>query len=256
MDILSLDNISVFSLVLMRMIGCIFFNPILGRRNLPTIFRIGLALALAFAIVQLAMPVVPEVTTVIETVFQLLQELFVGFVIGFIMQVFMGVIMIGGELIDYQMGLSMAKTYDPNSNISMAISATLYNGLFMLLFFTTNAHLNLIRIFLISGDIVPYGRLSLDPEFFTGMLGIFSQSMVLAVKLALPIMALELLVEVGTGIIMRAIPQINVFVINIQLKLLVGILAILLFFAPTANFLERLITLLFAEIFRALGQLG
>ncbi len=256
MDILSLDNISVFSLVLMRMIGCIFFNPILGRRNLPTIFRIGLALALAFAIVQLAMPVVPEATTVIETVFQLLQELFVGFVIGFIMQVFMGVIMIGGELIDYQMGLSMAKTYDPNSNISMAISATLYNGLFMLLFFTTNAHLNLIRIFLISGDIVPYGRLSLDPEFFTGMLGIFSQSMVLAVKLALPIMALELLVEVGTGIIMRAIPQINVFVINIQLKLLVGILAILLFFAPTANFLERLITLLFAEIFRALGQLG
>jgi len=60
---------------------------------------------------------------------------------------------------------------------------------------------------------------------------------VLAVKLALPILAAELLGQVGMGILMKVIPQINVFSINIELKLILGLGLLLLFMAPMSEYL-------------------
>lgn len=61
--------------------------------------------------------------------------------------------------------------------------------------------------------------------------------MVLAVKLALPILAAELLGELGMGILMKAIPQINAFVINMELKIIIGLVLLLAFLTPINEFL-------------------
>ena len=61
--------------------------------------------------------------------------------------------------------------------------------------------------------------------------------MVLALKLAFPILAAELLGELGMGILMKAIPQINAFVINMELKILIGLVLLLLFLTPISEFL-------------------
>ena len=60
---------------------------------------------------------------------------------------------------------------------------------------------------------------------------------ILGVKLAMPILAAELMGQVGMGILMKAIPQINVFAINIELKVIIGLVMLLILLVPISGFL-------------------
>ena len=243
-----IHTLTGFMLVSMRMFGFIVFNPILGRKNVPALARSGIALTFSIVLYSTNPPIIETTFNTIEYAVIFAKEFAVGFLISYVMQLFTSTIVFAGEIIDMQAGMSMSKVYDPSSNISMPMSASIYNTLFIFLFFTTNAHLNLINLLLISGEIVPFGAISISPEIYTYMLDMFSQSMVLALKLAFPIITIELMFEVGVGILMRAIPSINIFAVNIQAKLLIGLIAIFMFFAPAANFIERLILLMTENI--------
>ena len=69
------------------------------------------------------------------------------------------------------------------------------------------------------------------------MVELFIQTFLLAVQLSLPVLAAELIGQVGMGILMKAIPQINAFVINIELKVVLGLVLVLLLMAPFSDFL-------------------
>ena len=75
-----------------------------------------------------------------------------------------------------------------------------------------------------------------------------SQILIYAVKMVMPLLAAEIIAEMGVGLIMKAVPQINVFVINIQLKVVVGFLMLFILVAPFADFIERLLLLMFDSI--------
>ena len=167
----------------------------------------------------------------------MLLELGVGFVLGFVMQLFFMVIEMGGEVIDAQMGLNMAQVYDSSSQVNMTVTAALLNVLMILTFFAENGHYTMLRIFLASQRVVPFGQVALGQQVASGMAEVFLSCMLLAVKLALPILAAELLGELGMGILMKAIPQINAFVINIELKVIIGLVLFFLFLTPISEFL-------------------
>ena len=69
------------------------------------------------------------------------------------------------------------------------------------------------------------------------MVELFIQTFLLAMQLSLPVLAAELIGQVGMGILMKAIPQINAFVINIELKVVLGLVLVLLLMAPFSDFL-------------------
>ncbi len=242
---LAVENWTGFALIMMRMSGCIFFNPILGRRNFPAGFKVGIALTLTLIIFTYTDINVPEATTTFGYMWPLLKEFGLGYVMGFAVTLFTYVIIFGGEFIDVQMGLSMAKVYDPQSNISMSISGTFYNILFTFLFFISNGHLTMIRFFITLGEIIPYGNVVYNPDMPMAILDLFCQCTILGIKLAMPILAVEFLLEMGVGILMKAIPQINVFVVNIQAKVLIGLTMLFIIYTPMVSFLEQLITLMF-----------
>lgn len=234
--------------IFIRMTGCIVFNPILGRRNVPTIIKIGLAMTLSIFSYQLV-PVQPfEIPSVLVFFVEALKELLVGFVIGFIIQMFLSVILIGGENMDMQIGVSMSKIYDPQSNVSMPLTGSIANAMFLLIFFSSNAHLTLIQLFTKLCVMVPYGSLDFHPEMFGQIVSLFSYILIYAVKMSLPVLAAELITEIAVGLVMRAVPQIDVFVINIQLKVIIGFVIILIMIPSLAAFTERLITLMFDNI--------
>ena len=243
------EILNLFALILMRMSGCVFMNPIFGRRNVPTIIRVGLTLLLTLLIMSFTdarMPV--NVLSTLQLFVLLLKEFGIGYVIGFTLTLFIYVITFGGEVIDQQIGLSMTRVYDPGSNISLSLFASFFNVMFMLLFFASGGHITLIRLLLISGNIIPYGQVMFSPALYSSMLDLFCQCTVLAVKFMLPIIAIELLVEVGVGLIMKAVPQINIFVINIQIKLFVGFLTIVILYIPFSEFVENVVTRLFNSL--------
>lgn len=231
------SQLYLYTLIFMRTSGFVLLNPLLGRTSLPNLVRAGVAMVLSiflFGVVD-QVPAVPA--NVLEFMLRLLLELGVGFVLGFVMQLFFMVIEVGGEVIDGQMGLTMAQVYDSSSQVNMTVTAALLNVLMILTFFAENGHYTMLRIFLSSQQVVPYGQVMLGQQAASGVTEVFLSCMMLAVKLSLPILAAELLGELGMGILMKAIPQINAFVINIELKVIIGLVLFFLFLTPISEFL-------------------
>ena len=233
-------EITLFMVILARMSGFVLFNPLLGRRGIPGLFRSGLVLVLAVTAFSITEQRPPVPDTAIELAVKLLLELALGYFLGLAMNFFFYVPLLGGETIDAQMGMSMGKTYDPGSQTSISVSATLFNTMMLLLFFVANGHHTLLRIILASGQVVPFGEAAFGQDFYWALLELFIECTVLAIKLCMPVLAAELLGQVSMGILMKVIPQINVFVINIDLKVIIGLGLELLLLTPISEFLLKL----------------
>lgn len=236
------EQLVLFSLILMRMSGFILLNPLFGRRGIPGIAKAGIIMALTVMIYPGAIleGMVPAVT--LEFLFWLLKEFAIGYLIGFVMQLFDYAVIGAGAIMDFQMGLSMATVYDPKNGSQIALSGSIFNIYYLLIFFAVDGHLALMKILADSAQIVPYGQIVLGNHIWSAMPGIFIQCTVLAVKMAFPLIATEFLTEIGVGILMKIIPQINLFILNIQLKVLIGLSIITFLISPIGDYFGRMIT--------------
>lgn len=237
-----IGQMMLFSLIFMRMSGFILLNPVLGRKNIPAQVKGGMVIVFALLVYSFSSAQVPEPVNSIEYAVLLIKEFAMGYVIGFVMELFFLVITFAGSIIDYQMGLSMATIFDPQSNTQIALSGSIYHAYFMLLFFAVDGHLALFKLLITSAETVPYGQVVFGTQVAWSMVEIFIQCIIMAVKFAIPIVAIQFLAEIAVGVLMKIIPQINVFVINIQAKLLIGLLMLVFLFSPMSDYLGDIIS--------------
>ncbi len=236
-DLIDWQAMTLFLYILARVSGCIALNPILGRRGTPAMWRAGMILAFSVFVASFTEQPVTVPTLPVELMVRVVLEFGIGFVLGMAMNFFFYIPQLAGDIIDIQMGMTMAQTYDPSSQTNLTVTANLLNILMTLLFLACNGHHTLLRIMLTSGQIVPFGEVALGTQLSARMLELFVECTILAVKLAMPVLAAELLGQVGAGILMRVIPQINIFVINIDLKVIIGLLLLLFLMMPFSEFL-------------------
>lgn len=241
----------VFTLVLMRMSGFVFLNPLFGRKNIPALFKASLALLLAITVYPLAGSAQTEAPSMLIYAVVLLKEFAVGYVLALVMQIFEMAVTYAGSIIDYQMGLSMATIYDAQNGTQVALTGNILQIYYLLLFFAVDGHLALLKIIMTSQEVVPYAGIQIGTQAAEAILQIFIECIVLAVKLAFPIIAFEFLVEVGIGLLMRIIPQINLFVMSIQLRVIIGVFMMVFLLSPMGDFLRSIIT----EMIKSLQEL-
>lgn len=231
----------LFTLILMRMSGFVFLNPVFGRKNIPAMFKAAMAFLLAVVVYPSAETAEVRITSVIVYSVLLLKEFALGFVLGMVMQIFEMAVTYAGAVIDFQMGMSMATVYDAQNGTQVAMTGNILQIYMWLLFFAVDGHLALLKIVMTSGQVVPYAGLTLGRGAAAAVLTMFADCILLAVKLALPIIAFELLMEVGIGILMRIIPQINLFAISIQLRLILGFVILIILISPIGDYLGNVI---------------
>lgn len=235
------DHYTLFLMAFARMAGMILFNPFLSRKSVPIICKMGISFFLAVLITGTLAGTNVTISGNIQFILFSVKELFIGFLVGFVMQLFLSVAMIAGDLTDIQLGVGMSKIYDPQSNVSMPVTGSIYNLIYSLIFFATNGHLTFIKIIFYSFEIIPPGSQPLNFGGGEYIALFFGNMLVLAIKLALPIMAVEIISEIGLGILMRTIPQINIFAVSIQLKLILGLLLIIIALPGIAGFLDTML---------------
>ena len=235
-------HLTLLTLIMMRMSGFILLNPILGRKNIPAIVKAGFIMVLTFTIYAFFEGEAFDIESPVEYAFLLLKEFAAGYTVGYIVDLFLMIISFGGHIIDFQLGLSMAKVYDPQTNAQMPITGSLFQAYLMLLFFAVDGHLALIKILITSADIVPYGGIVITQGLAQRVIDIFLQCLEMGMSFSLPILAAEFLVEMGIGILNKVVPQISIFVINIQLKIIVGFGLLIILFSPLSDYLDKIIT--------------
>lgn len=230
------QQLTLLLFVLARVSGFVLFNPILGRSNIPAAFRGGMVLVLSWFVMGITTQQVTVPDSTLELSLRLLLEMGLGFLLGMAANFFFYIPQLAGSMVDTQMGMTMNQMYDPGTSANMSVTGQILNVLMTLLFFAAGGHFTLLRIFLTSEEIVPLGTAALQLSAIQYLLELFIECTLLGVKLCMPILAAELIAQVGMGVLMKVIPQINVFAINIELKVIVGLGLLFILIIPFSEF--------------------
>lgn len=149
-----------------------------------------------------------------------------GLILGLISNIAFGVLLMAGSLIDVHIGLSMLNTIDPNSETSTTITGNLLHYVALVIFFIINGHHMLIKSLIESFILLPIGKGLFYGDTMMTMIEIIANYFVIGLKIAIPIVLIILLADVCMGLISRAVPQINVMILGMPVKMLIGIIAI------------------------------
>lgn len=234
-------NIDLFCLVFMRFMGMVMFNPLLGRTSVPTTLKAGFSLLCAFAVTP-TLHMAVSISGPVQMIVSLILELTVGLAVGVLLNIVFSVVLLAGELVDAQMGLGMAMQYDPGSGIQTPVFGNLFNVILMVVFFASDAHLSLITLMSESFGAIAPGTAwpTAGAEHFLVAMG--GDMLRLGFQMAVPVMAVELICVVAIGLLMKAVPQINIFTMGIQVEAIAGILVVLVSSSSIVGLCGRLTT--------------
>ncbi|MBD5112530.1 MAG: flagellar biosynthetic protein FliR [Ruminococcaceae bacterium] len=237
----------VYVMVLARTTGIFSFNPILSRNGVPNTIKVGASMMLAVIMTESRDFAYTMPMGLLPLAFDLVKELLVGAVLGFLVNLMLQVLSMAGEVTDMQLGLSMAKSYDPTFG-NAGLSTQYYSYWFTLYFFAVGGHLSYIKLFSVSYDSIPIGYNSFNINIPYILVHYFETVLTLGLKLAMPIIAASLISEFCIGVLMKAVPSIHVFVLNIQIKMLVGFVVLAASCGVVSEFMSRLMSLMFENL--------
>lgn len=230
----SLINLEVFLLILVRITAFIFVAPFFSLKNVPQKVKVGLSLFLAIIVFNTLSKTRIEYDGVMDFAILILKEALVGLIIGFFTNASYYIINFAGQFIDNQIGFSMVNEMDPTANIQSTITSNYYSYFIMLMMFVTNLHHYIITALVDTFAILPVSTANINPDFYKLMLAFMKDYFIIGFRIVLPVFAASLLVSAVLGILTKAAPQINMFVVGFQLKIIIGlaVLVVLAVFIP------------------------
>jgi flagellar biosynthetic protein FliR len=220
-------NIELLLLVFMRMSGAIIFNPIIGRSNVPATLKGALSLVCAFLVTSTLGAQTVEMNSLVQFGMSCTLELVIGIAMGTIISALFSVVLVAGEMIDLQMGFSMSTFYDPKSGVNMPIIGSFFNALLILVFFATNSHLAFFNLLSDSFRAIPAGTGFPTAQSAQFIVSMGKDIFEMGIRFAIPILAIEMVEQITMGILMRAVPQINIFSVGILLQIIIGLVMLL-----------------------------
>ena len=236
-----------FILIMFRVGGLVLSSPIFGRVNVPMVAKIGLLVSLGYLMFTIfPQTVAIQYSTLLGFILLCAGELLLGMALAYVTNVFFSLTAFtAGQLIDMQIGFGIVNVFDAQNNTQVPMMGNVLNIMFILVFFTVNGHLRLIEILYLTIERMPIGTLVISPVLGLTAVEVFVRAFLLGVMIALPIIASGLTIEMGFGMLMRAVPQIHMFVVGIPIKMLVG----LILFVATLPVFGRFTARVFDELF-------
>lgn len=223
--------------------------------DVPRLIKISAAMGISVLMVP-AVSMTAVIDGPADLLLAALCEAAVGCVLGYVFNIYFYMISFAGELLDDQFGITMGRVLDPLTHVSASVTGRMFEMLFMVYIFITNSHLIFIKLLISSYDTVKAGTLDLDISGISKFgIKLFISVFSLAVRLAAPFIAAAVIIEAGLGILMRLIPQLNMFVMNMQIKMLALMLMLMLMAKPVTVFMENYIISMFDSMQQALCRL-
>jgi flagellar biosynthetic protein FliR len=211
-----------------RVLAVFTAAPVFSSRVFPLRAKIGLALLVALC-AQPSLQGQPVVSFDGPQGLQtLVQQVGIGLALGFAVRVVFASVELAGELIGLQMGLNFATFFDPSNNTQSSAVSLFFGHMTVLLFIVMNGHLLLLMAVVHSFDAFPVGASLLEMLAKVRLYELGADLFSSALWIALPMIAVLLLINLTLGIISRVAPQMNIFAIGFPVTLAVGLLGIAL----------------------------
>lgn len=221
----ALESLIPFALVLARVAGLFAAIPVFGSKMVPNRVKAPLIMAMALLIFPIVKPhAIPPGNDSISLTLLVVQEVLIGLTLSLISQVVFAAVEFCGQIAGTQMGLSMSTLFDPASQANVPTMAMFQGALATLVFLAFNVHHFFIRGLVQSYQLIPVGAWHTSGPLLKFLVQVSSGILIIAIKLAAPVSVALLATSVVLGIVARAFPQMNVFMVSMPLNIGVGFL--------------------------------
>ena len=249
----SLVSFEFFLLILVRIATFVFIAPFFSQDGVPNIARIGLS---AITSILVLYAISPEQTYEFDDVFGygalVLREAVTGLLIGYAANICNYIVIFAGNIIDMDIGLSMVSLFDPGMNVQVTITGSIYSQVVMALMIVSNMHQYILRALIDSFSLIPLGSTVFRSDvLLEGMIVYFTDLFVIGFRIMMPIFATLLIVNVVLGVMAKVAPQMNMFSIGIQIKIIAGLLVLMI----TVFLFPEVVDMVFNEIRLTMGNM-
>ena len=245
LDVLfSVSNILLFIAIITRISGLFMSAPLFSTYPIPQLAKIWLAALIAFILFPIIQYnthfIAPNSVPILIAV--LFKEFAIGYTIGFCANIiFMGV-ELGVNMFAIQMGLSASQALNPTSGGSSPVITQAYTYLASMVFLIIGAHQWLFSALYNSFKSMPIGfTFTFSPGIFKQMIVFTSQLFNISLSIALPIFGVLFITDVLLGFTSKMMPQMNIFMVSMPLKIYLGLMLSLIFMRPMAEYIAVLI---------------
>lgn len=218
---MSLDYLVGWMMIFLRSLGLILQLPVVAGRPIPIPVRVGLCVGLA----TLLFPVVPLAPVSLElwSFFSAIAgEVMLGLGLGFVMRFAFAAVEMAGRVISTEAGLSVMPGMGVPEPASEPLAA-LVSTFAVVLFFLFGAHQAVLSAFARSFQIVGPGHAAFDAAAGTVLIRGTGRILEVGLRIAAPFIAMNFLITLAFSFLGRAVPKMNVFVLSLSARSLVGL---------------------------------
>ncbi|AXN40554.1 flagellar biosynthetic protein FliR [Peribacillus butanolivorans] len=246
-----------FLLIMVRVTTFFVAMPIFSYRSIPIQHRIGLGIFLAWIMYY----TIEAPVLALDVTFYLLiiKEAFVGFFIGFAAYMILSAVQVAGGLIDFQMGFSIANVIDPQTGAQSPLMGQYLYTIALLFLLSTNGHHLLLDGIFYSYQFIPIDQLFVpfgDQALIEYLAKAFSKTFMIAFQMSIPVVGSIFLVDVTLGILARTVPQLNVFVVGIPVKIIAGLAVIVIVMGMMMTVVTQLFNFLLVTMRQLMQLIG
>lgn len=237
-----IDTLYFTALILISIRLFCFFAavPIFFPNGLPNAAKVGIALVMAYVLIPgIDYTGISNINSSILFIINCANEAAAGFTLGFIVNLCFMAVRFAGNVIDIQIGFSMMTQYDPNSNSNTTLIEHLFYWFSMVLFFAVDAHHMLIKALINSFDVIKLGQFMLTQSSISFIIKAFIEFFSIGLRIAIPIVLILFISDLTMGLIARTVPQLNVMILGLPMKILIGFTAICFALPMILNLIEN-----------------
>jgi len=253
--ILLQDQLGMFLLIFARISGVFSSAPVFGARNIPLTVKAGLSLLISYILLPLLIRsdfTAPD--ALLAYAAAVVGEFLIGLILGLACSFIFYGIQMAGSLLDMQIGFGIVNVMDPQFGQQVPLVGNFKYILALLVFLATNGHHLFLSAVFSSFIIIPVAQGIFRPELSGIFVDMVQSMFIITLKICLPILVSILLTEVALGILARSMPQMNIFVVGMPAKIIVGIFVLFLALPFYVGFLEVIFNGVFHSIYLLLGS--
>lgn len=221
----SIYDLEYFLLIFTRVTCFVYVAPFFSMKNTPARVRTGLSFFTSMLLYQSLTPSDAVVySTVMEYAVIVMKEAIAGLLIGFGATICTSIVNFAGSIADMETGLSMVTLMDPTTRENTSITGVLYQYVLMLMLIATGMYRYLFGALADTFILIPVnGEVFRSDALVDAMIRFLTDYVIIGFRIVLPIFCAILLLNAILGVLAKVSPQVNMFAVGIQLKILVGL---------------------------------
>ncbi|MCR4651361.1 MAG: flagellar biosynthetic protein FliR [Lachnospiraceae bacterium] len=239
-------DLEFFLCILVRVLSFIYVAPVFSQRGIPNQVKIGLGIFMS-ALLYGVIPVKPQLEyySVWGYAVIIARETLTGLLIGYSASICNNIVDFAGRIMDMESGLSMANLMDPTTGQMSSMSGILYQYAFMLMLLLSGMHRYILRALADTFTLIPVGGAIFDwDRLLQSIITFMGDYVSIGFRICLPMFAVMILMNAVLGIMAKVSPQLNMFAVGMQIKVLVGLCVLFL----TAGMLPDVSNFIFTEM--------